>query len=873
MSGKPNRYASDSVKHRNQYMETLELRANIDDMNLQANKTYKATGQLPPVSQMPETRTTTEILADNERLKIELIKDLAPVGDSHFAQAVIQRIQNSPLNTTGSLFVYFAQRAPEIVIQLKKLYKYKIKGDSNDVETMASFVEDMFAKTKAMTSSVSSFFTQTENKKHALNKLKDLEDIYSLFKDIARRLSLKAKPSSAIGKKCNDIASGLQLYTQFLSNDQINKIVMMMANENAPGFAYNIGDTNKNRLDEYYDVFKRYNEILEQFPSSDRLYTLLNQLDQTIINKNDDLTNRLLTEFLGLLNMIDDVKDLIGELRKLGSDLRRYYVQPRDLDEEAEEAYFNDPNNPYHTFDDDDDDDEGGGGGGEEDDSSRFKLLLENGSLEEPTPDKIPDWLLQSEIPEWLYNIMKGTYSFLPPYTYDTEYAIKLNKPSRYDTPEWLYDVPEWLYNIMKKTYTFLPKQQFLLIKNEPETQEQQIPTNQLPEIKLQPSPLPKQRDTGGGGEGEPRRISIDDIKKEIDTIDKDIIKYNKLINETEVKMKSPASHGYNLTKINQAKKDLRDYREKIKDLNKRLDILMKKYDDYMEQNQVPIQQPISQQIPQNNNDDENSKRIKAEIKALEEEINTLKKSVVTEEEYLKKLTLSGNADEYYIEETNRNIASINRDIKRIENRINEKKAELKKASGNGFKKRRGRPRGCGIVKQKPYSESVKAHVSYDKGIMESPRFVKFGKYLINNHKLNNDDIFALKQPSGGALQEFPSVRLSKHLSNVIKKMVGGGVPSYNDLNGLSEPEKAYLHKVSTRSNIVDKFSIPAPSKDQYEKDIHEFEVLKGEIMAGNDSKELIKKFKLHLIKLSKMGSLPKREVSEVMEELIQLGY
>jgi hypothetical protein len=202
-----------------------------------------------------------------------------------------------------------------------------------------------------------------------------------------------------------------------------------------------------------------------------------------------------------------------------------------------------------------------------------------------------------------------------------------------------------------------------------------------------------------------------------------------------------------------------------------------------------------------------------------------------------------------------------------------ELEAELKSMSGNGFTKRRGRPRGCGIVKQKPYSESVKAHVSYDKGIMESPRFVKFGKYLINNHKLNNDDIFALKQPSGGALQEFPSVRLSKQLSNVIKKMVGGGVPSYNDLNGLSEPEKAYLHKVSTRSNIVDKFSIPAPSKDQYEKDIHEFEVLKGEIMAGNDSKELIKKFKLHLMKLSKMGSLPKREVSEVMEELLQMGY
>jgi hypothetical protein len=192
--------------------------------------------------------------------------------------------------------------------------------------------------------------------------------------------------------------------------------------------------------------------------------------------------------------------------------------------------------------------------------------------------------------------------------------------------------------------------------------------------------------------------------------------------------------------------------------------------------------------------------------------------------------------------------------------------------SGNGLR-RRGRPKGCGVGKKTSYKESIKAHTAYDKGIMESPRFVKFGRYLVNNHKLTKDDILTLKQPSGGMLVEFPSVRVSKGLATVIKKMIGGGVPSYNELNGLSEPEKVYLHKISSKANILDKFSIPAPSKDQQEKDIHEFEVLKGEIMAGNDSKELIKKFKLHLMKLSKNGSLPKKEVSEIMEELLQLGF
>ena len=89
----------------------------------------------------------------------------------------------------------------------------------------------------------------------------------------------------------------------------------------------------------------------------------------------------------------------------------------------------------------------------------------------------------------------------------------------------------------------------------------------------------------------------------------------------------------------------------------------------------------------------------------------------------------------------------------------------------------------------------------------------------------------------------------------------------------LSEDEKDYLYKVSKRAEFADKISIPTPSKDKMEKDIHEFEVCKGEIMAGNDSNELVKKFKLLIIKLSKNGTIPKREASEVMTELLELGY
>jgi len=721
MSGKPNRYPSDPAMYRDQYMEALELRSNIDDMNLQANKTYKATGQLPPVSQMPETRTTSEILADNERLKIDLVKILAPVADSQLALAIIQRIQNSPFNTSGSLFTFFAQRAPEIVTQLKKSYSLKIKGDQNDIETFVSFIEEMFTKTKAITSTVSDFFKNSSKTEYNILDAKDFNKIYLFFDNIIAKLSTIAKPSSEIGKRCNRIAKSLSTYSKFVSYKEMFDNVKQIVTLDPEKFSMMESGKRTNMLDNFYDINTRYMEILKTFPSENRLYTLLEQLDNASKNKQTDLVSNILLSIEGLVSMTD-------EITALNEDINEFKIQINTID-----------------------------------------ISQPLGNLDTMTIEQLQ--ILRKDITDKINRIDNDLNN--KNINKETKIKYKGNKKILLSNIEIIDDT------INKK----LDEQE----NNDdgvgqPQITTDQIPTNQLPEIDLPPSLPSNQHDTGGG-EGEPRVIPKDDdnrkniLKIEIKNLEEKIEYHENVIKNAKVDIANATPPNYDLQKIN---------------------------------------------------------KIKTSGKIIKSATNEIKDASIK----LEKL-----------------------------------KKELHDITGQGIMKRRGRPRGCGIVKQKPYSESVKAHVSYDKGIMESPRFVKFGKYLINNHKLNNDDIFALKQPSGGALQEFPSVRLSKHLSNVIKKMVGGGVPSYNDLNGLSEPEKAYLHKVSTRSNIVDKFSIPAPSKDQYEKDIHEFEVLKGEIMAGNDSKELIKKFKLHLMKLSKMGSLPKREVSEVMEELIQMGY
>ena len=206
-----------------------------------------------------------------------------------------------------------------------------------------------------------------------------------------------------------------------------------------------------------------------------------------------------------------------------------------------------------------------------------------------------------------------------------------------------------------------------------------------------------------------------------------------------------------------------------------------------------------------------------------------------------------------------------------INDKIKAKEIELmtlasSTSSGVGFKKRRGRPKGCGI------SIPIEHNIDRSKGIEQSLKFSPFGKYIIHNGKLR-DNVISLKNIKGGNVIGFPSMKVSNHFGKVIKTIIGGGLPSFNDMNGLSDEERRYLHTISTKANIIDKLNIPTPSKDQEEKDLHLFEVYKGEIMAGNDSKELIQKFKALLLKLSKNGSLPKQQVNEILNEILQLGY
>ena len=98
-------------------------------------------------------------------------------------------------------------------------------------------------------------------------------------------------------------------------------------------------------------------------------------------------------------------------------------------------------------------------------------------------------------------------------------------------------------------------------------------------------------------------------------------------------------------------------------------------------------------------------------------------------------------------------------------------------------------------------------------------------------------------------------------------------MPTTDDLDKLTDEESNYLHKLSKETNIIDRLSIPTPNKKELDKDINQFEIMRGQILNGNDNTEYIKKFKLLIIKLIHKDLLPSNQGKEILLEMTTLGY
>ena len=177
---------------------------------------------------------------------------------------------------------------------------------------------------------------------------------------------------------------------------------------------------------------------------------------------------------------------------------------------------------------------------------------------------------------------------------------------------------------------------------------------------------------------------------------------------------------------------------------------------------------------------------------------------------------------------------------------------------------RRGIERGLTGVEGAPH-EPDERMVTAGHGILRVPRravHVRFGMHYLHQPSLDRG-ILSLRYPSKGKHHGFGEARISLELVRVLKEALMRGRFTTEMLADLSTEEKHLLVRLGRISNV----SIPLVMGEE-RGDLHRFELLRGELEAGNDSPLIVKELKTLILKMMADGRISKREGRESLLEL-----
>jgi len=148
--------------------------------------------------------------------------------------------------------------------------------------------------------------------------------------------------------------------------------------------------------------------------------------------------------------------------------------------------------------------------------------------------------------------------------------------------------------------------------------------------------------------------------------------------------------------------------------------------------------------------------------------------------------------------------------------------------------------------------------------------YVQLGRYLLNIQRLK-DCVLMIKSPSGLAIPEIPTEKITEDLAIIINDIREGRKLNIDKLNSLSDSDKKKL-KLIVRKCQLD-ISVPNPDLTREQQENRRFEVLRGEVMAGNDSEKIAKELKSLIVKFVHDGRLPRRQAHEILLDLSAMGY
>lgn len=167
--------------------------------------------------------------------------------------------------------------------------------------------------------------------------------------------------------------------------------------------------------------------------------------------------------------------------------------------------------------------------------------------------------------------------------------------------------------------------------------------------------------------------------------------------------------------------------------------------------------------------------------------------------------------------------------------------------------------------------DRLKKQTLYVNPIDPMNKYIEFGRYRLDLKQLKGGKM-QFRSKTNHYIKGLKGQRMTPSIKIVIDKLISNNEILYEDIDRLNETERELLADVAQKCEIDDRLKIPTPKLTKRQSEMNKFNIMRGQILAGNDSKEMIKDFKVMLLKFMSDGIVDKKEGNEIMICLLQMG-
>lgn len=146
-------------------------------------------------------------------------------------------------------------------------------------------------------------------------------------------------------------------------------------------------------------------------------------------------------------------------------------------------------------------------------------------------------------------------------------------------------------------------------------------------------------------------------------------------------------------------------------------------------------------------------------------------------------------------------------------------------------------------------------------------RYIEFGKYVLNKHELDKN-FLQIKYKNLTRIMSLPKTKVSDDFGKVILRILKDKLVDYEILKTLSVEEQNLFTKVIITCGLKSELDYTAPKNEPTKDLIEQFNIIRGEIISGNDNKELLDKASIVVQQLMDIGKISNEEGNEILLEL-----